>query len=315
MEIFKQQLLTTLEEFCRGKNIKVTAASITKQNDVELTAICLTPEDGNIGSNYYLEDLFEKYQNGQTVAEIATRLLIQNRNDSVHTKNSVLTAFVSQLHSYEYVKSHLFVRLLNLQRNSSYLSDKVYVPYLKSGDTYELAICFGILVPRFNGVEGTIAITKHLRSQWNDITDEQLLEDAIANTEKVQGVKTRNLYELLTSLSIPTDSFRHLLDEPILSMYAMSNENSFNGAATILYKNALKTFAEEKGHDLFVIPSSIHEVILVPDDGTIPAEYIQGMIAEVNQTQLAPTEVLSDQLLYYSRKDDSISICASHQWD
>lgn len=314
MEIFKQQLLTTLEEFCQGKNIKVTAASITKQNDVELTAICLTPEDGNIGSNYYLEDLFEKFQHGQTVAEIATRLLVQNKNDSVHTKNSVLTSFVSHLHSYEYVKSHLFVRLLNLQRNSSYLSDKVYVPYLKSGDTYELAICIGILVPRFNGHEGTISITKHLRSQW-DVTDEQLLEDAIANTEKVQGMKTRNLYELLTSLSIPTDSFRYLLDEPAVSMYAMSNENSFNGATTILYKDALKTFAEEKGHDLFVIPSSIHEVILVPDDGTIPAEYIQGIIAEVNQTQLAPTEVLSDQLLYYSRKDDCISICATQQWD
>ena len=314
MEIFKQQLLTTLDEMCKSNNIRVTTAPITKQNDVELTAICLTPEDGNIGSNYYLEDLYEKFQNGQTVAEIATRLLIQNKNDTVHTKNSFLTSFVSHLHSYEFVKNHLSVRLLNLRRNSSYLSDKVYVPYLKSGDDYELAICFGIHVPRFNGNEGTITITHHLRSQW-DVTDEQLLEDAIANTEKVQGKKTRNLYELLTSLSIPTDSFRYLLDEPVVSMYAMSNKSSFNGAATILYKDALKTFAEEKGLDIFVIPSSVHEVILVPDDGTIPAGYIQRMIAEVNQTQLSPSEILSDQLLYYSRKDDCISICATQQWD
>ena len=98
-------------------------------------------------------------------------------------------------------------------------------------------------------------------------------------------------------------------------MYAMSNKSSFNGAATILYKDALKTFAEEKEHDVFVIPSSVHEVILVPDDGTIPAGYIQRIIAEVNQTQLSPSEILSDQLLYYSRKDDCISICATQQWD
>jgi len=308
MDIFKQQLLTTLEDFCQNKNIKVSTASITKQNDIELTAICLTPEDSKIGRNYYLEDLFLQYQSGRTITEIAADILRVNRNDSFFTDSTLITPFISRLSSYDFIRNHLFVRLLNLKSNNKYLSDKIYQPYLENENSHELAICLCIQVPELKNDNGIITVTHHLRNHW-DVTDEELFENALLNTEAINGCSIRNMYEVLTSLADVADTLETLnqiTTEP--AMYVMTNNNSFNGATTILFPNILKSFADEKGCDIYIIPSSTHEVILVPDNGTIDAASIQDMILQVNQTVISPSEILSNQLFYYSRTDNRISI-------
>ena len=110
----------------------------------------------------------------------------------------------------------------------------------------------------------------------------------------------------LADVADTLETLNQITAEP--AMYVMSNNNSFNGAATILFPNALKSFADEKGCDIYIIPSSTHEVILVPDNGTIDAASIRDMIIQVNQTVVSPSEILSNQLFYFSRTDNRISI-------
>lgn len=315
METFKTQLLATLEDLCKDTGTTVATSQVTKQNDIVFTAICLVPKDSDICSIYYAEELFERHQEGHTILEIATDILRHNRHDSVVTNSSFITSFVSSLDSYDFVKNHLAVRLLNLNTNHSYLSDKVYYPYLETDESHELAICIGINVPKFGDGIGTIPVTNHLRSQW-DVSDEKLLADAITNTEETCGYKIRSVLEVLTLLAEKKNTVeyvKNIINEP--PMYVLTNNSFVNGAATILYKNAIKAFADEEQCNLFIIPSSIHEVLLVPDDGSLDGNYIKRMIVQVNQTEVTPCEVLSNQLLYYSRTDNRISIYTSSQGD
>ena len=316
MENFKQQLLSTLEELCQNEGTRITTTQVIKPNNTELTAICLSPEDCNIGRNYYLEDLFQHYQSGQTIIEIANNIMKHNKNDSTFTKCSVITSFVAHSDSYDFIKNHLIVRLLNLKENSKYLANKIYFPYLPTDDSYELAICLGIHVPEINNSYGIISVTNKLRNNWN-VTDEELLKQALANTEEKYGYQVRSMYDVIQKLAGDTYTydFSEYMNAPEASMFVMTNDFYHYGAATILYQKPLKEFAEKMGHNLFIIPASTHEVILLPDVGNLSISQLQNMIIEVNQTELAPQDVLSNQLLYYSLTNNCVSICKSTERD
>ena len=98
------------------------------------------------------------------------------------------------------------------------------------------------------------------------------------------------------------------LFENEIPMYIMSNPIKMNGAATMAYPGVIRNFAETIRKNLYVIPSSIHEVILVPESGTEDTN-LNDMVAEVNHTQVDPKEVLADHVYYYDRKEDHMISC------
>ena len=91
-------------------------------------------------------------------------------------------------------------------------------------------------------------------------------------------------------------------------MYVLTNDVKYYGAACILYDGVLKEFAESAGRDLYILPSSVHEVILLPDMGYEDVDMLKKMVCEVNDTQLSPDEVLSDTIYHYDRDTEDISM-------
>ena len=85
-----------------------------------------------------------------------------------------------------------------------------------------------------------------------------------------------------------------------INMYVMTNTMKLNGATCITYPHAIENFANEHDSDVYIIPSSIHEVILIPDI-SCSREYIDEMIRDVNRRQLDPVDVLSDHVYMYRR--------------
>lgn len=91
-------------------------------------------------------------------------------------------------------------------------------------------------------------------------------------------------------------------------MYILSNVKGINGATCLLYQNVLRDFSEQIQSDLFILPSSIHEVILVPYDRSISKEALEAMVKDVNRTQVSQDEVLSDRVYFYSRANNAITM-------
>ncbi len=85
------------------------------------------------------------------------------------------------------------------------------------------------------------------------------------------------------------------------TMFILSNEQKVNGAAALLDKEIMKTVIERIGKELFVLPSSIHECIIVPATADMDVSTLVSMVRDVNQSQVAPDERLSDSVYVYTK--------------
>ena len=90
-------------------------------------------------------------------------------------------------------------------------------------------------------------------------------------------------------------------------LWVLTNRQRIQGASCILYPGLLKRLAAEK-RNFYLLPSSIHEVILLAEQGSETPQRLKDMIAEVNRTQVAPEEVLSDSLYYYDFREENVKI-------
>ena len=91
-------------------------------------------------------------------------------------------------------------------------------------------------------------------------------------------------------------------------MYIMTNRQEVNGASVLLYDDVLQTFALKKKTDFYILPSSVHEVLLIPADNQISMSTLSSMVRDVNSSQLAREEILSDHVYYYSLETDQITM-------
>ena len=88
----------------------------------------------------------------------------------------------------------------------------------------------------------------------------------------------------------------------------MTNRQEVNGASVLLYDDVLQTFALKKKTDFYILPSSVHEVLLIPADNQISMSTLSSMVRDVNSSQLAREEILSDHVYYYSLETDQITM-------
>jgi len=160
---------------------------------------------------------------------------------------------------------------------------------------------------------GTIRITNEHRKQWK-VQLKELHELAADNTKRLFPVSIRSMEEVIRSmlmdemsgkeeeLSVEMNLFVENSTNAEHRMYILTNEKGINGASCLLYPNVLSEFAERFQSDFYLFPSSIHEVILVPaQDQKSSREYAE-MVHEINATQVAKEEVLSDRVYFYSRE-------------
>lgn len=93
-------------------------------------------------------------------------------------------------------------------------------------------------------------------------------------------------------------------------MYVITNKQNLYGAVCILYPDVLKDVAQKLDSDFYVLPSSVHETIAVPAENLDinHASSLKAMVREVNQSELTPEEVLSDNVYYYCRKKHTLSL-------
>ena len=93
-----------------------------------------------------------------------------------------------------------------------------------------------------------------------------------------------------------------------LPMYVLTNQSHLNGASALLYKDILRDFAHSLEENFYILPSSIHEVILVPANGIMSKNSLELMVKDVNQKEVSPMERLSDHVYFYDRFTHKITL-------
>ncbi|HHV10161.1 MAG TPA: hypothetical protein GXX75_07790 [Clostridiales bacterium] len=318
-----QSFVATIVEMVKakmGEDYTVQVYKVIKNNSLELDSLILLMEGRSFAPNIYLQPYYEAYLDGISMEEIADRLCCVYRDCPPPVTGGDFD------YTFEAVKKNIVYRLINYEKNQKLLEK---VPYLQFLD---FAITFHCLVHYGQDGIGTIRITNEHISHWK-VSLEELKELAAENTRNQFPPMIRSMDEVLrrmmddsdgqdgekevfrkTSLEAPREaSMDEILDELVRNkegskkMYILTNSQGINGATCLLYGDILKNFSNHLKSDLFILPSSIHEIILVPDDCSVSKERLRDMVIDVNQNQVAKEEVLSDQVYYYSREKDAIS--------
>ena len=179
----------------------------------------------------------------------------------------------------------------------------------------DLAVLFYILVSNDGEGTATITVRNNMFELWG-VSEDDLFKIALINTQRLFRGSVMSMASVMMELLSDrldeenTKEFYDMVvsDKDMVPMYVCTNTQKINGAGVLLYKDLLKEFAERTGSDFYILPSSVHETLLVPVSKDMDVEYLRNMVREVNATQVAPEEVLSDNVYVYHRADDRIAL-------
>ena len=279
-----------------GENYRVKLNDVMKNNGVVLRGITLMQDDSNISPTIYLNPYYDAYENGDTTLGTVIDEVIDTYERNKINRSIDMKFFLN----YETVKSRIIFKLINTEKNRELLRDVPYIPF------HDLSIVFQCLVSEERFGNASILIHNVHLQLWK-VNARELYECALENTPLLQGYELADMNTVLEEMKalggIDDEEIEDMQQE--VPMYVLSNKSRINGASCILYKDILKDFAMVVDKDLYVLPSSIHEVILLPSDGTQESEQLKEMVKEINQSQVEKEEVLSDSVYYYRRSDDS----------
>ncbi|SKB67050.1 hypothetical protein SAMN06296386_103316 [Lachnospiraceae bacterium] len=293
-EGFRDCVIGILSDIC-GPEFRVEERQVIKNNAVKLYGVSISENNSAVAPTIYLEVFYEEYLKGvRGVQEIANEVLRVYSNNRT-PGNFELEKFLD----YEKVRMNLGVRLINREKNREFLG---CVPHR---DFLNLAVIYTVRVGDKNGFASITVRNEHLE-KWG-ISEDELRKDAENNMESIMEPRIRYLYEFMESLGCSIGEETGM-SEKVLPMYVLTNRSGNFGAAAVIMTGLLREFAENKESDLYILPSSVHELILLPISGDVNVSELRSMVKSVNESVLDKEDFLSDDVYYYSREDDEITI-------
>lgn len=303
----------TLKEFTREAADHIRAYLPTDHADAEIAVrttmknngtlqegIFIKKPDSGISPVIYSESFYRAYLNGEDIKECVKRI-------AAAYVDAVAAAQETDL-SYE--KSRLIVNVVNKDRNLEYFSDAGIV-YMDIPGT-DLAAAIRMKCELMGASRDSIAsflIRDSMLDIWG-ITKEELYAQALENMQAAYPPQLFAMEDLIASMTVEfpeTDGPALKLDTDSF-MNVLTNSGKLYGASVMLYPDVLQKIAEQADRKLFILPSSIHELILVPDNGAMTAEELQRIVMEVNQNEVEPEDILSDKVYGYDPKTRELSM-------
>ncbi|WP_434311293.1 DUF5688 family protein [Hominifimenecus sp. rT4P-3] len=280
-----------------------------KNNGIPVDTICISSKEASAYPAIYFSDYWNRYQNGES-----RETLLENIIQTCQSAAIQCPWDFSRALTYSSAQPYLAPKLIHKKRNQELLKNVPYQTFL------DLAIvsCLCFFSP---GMPPASALIQNQHLDLWDITPETLQMDA-----------SQNLNSLLTPQLLPLDTLiyqiireeisglskedenpdtpaliRELCGDPSESpMYVLTNAHRYLGATGLLQENLLKQFAIQQSAGFFILPSSIHEVILIPETSGISPKELQNMLMEINTTTVSAEEWLSNEIYYYSVNQEKI---------
>ena len=225
----------------------------------------------------------------------------------VYVNRETLKTIAENMREFDFARSRIALRIVNPRQETELLRSLPHLPCM------DLAFIFVVFFNRDPHAQMTAAVrTSHLE-QWG-IAPEELLPIAAANSPRCMPPHLESIADLL---GISEDAMEKALltkpDSDAVSagreespLYVLTTRQGIYGAAAMLYPGILRSFSAAAGDDLYIIPSSVHEVLLQAKGGAPDVQDMNAIIREINAGEVQPKERLSDHVYLYSREKDLI---------
>jgi len=303
-ELFKEIVIENFKDYMpeEYKDGKVIIHQVIKVNQILecINLILYNNENISILPNIYISSMYEHYNecgNLQKVFQTATDRMIQAFMNTPH--------IVQEL-NFDRMKDNVFMVLVNTEQNKSMLDN---VPHR---EFHDLSIIYRWL---FNKSIDNIqsAIIENPLAEAFGMDEEALYGAAVMNTKRLFPISVQNMNDILRESYMENGMPDKMIDMIIgevpeeQTVWVISNESRINGAASMLYEEVLYTLAEQLERNLYIMPSSIHEVLAVSAAMKDPNELAQ-MVSEINRAQISLDKRLSNQVYLYDKDLRKISL-------
>lgn len=287
-----------------GEQFFISLQKTVKNNGVSLDSLSIRSSHSAIAPAVRLDPYYEEAETGTPIKTIAEKIL-----ELSACQNALPPDLDSWIHDFSQVKTQIVFRLISADENAVLLSSVPYVPFL------DLALIFYVIVKQQTDGQMTMLIHHEHAQLWQTDTSE-LYQLAYSNTPLLLPAKITPLEQVISSISpgfpvYQTDkaSFDGLDQEAgAFPLHVLTNSAGLNGAACILYPQILKNFAELVKDDIYILPSSIHEVLLSPVSSSPSVQELNQIVSEVNELDVPAEDRLSNHIYCYSPLQDRLFI-------
>lgn len=288
-------------EALKNRGVDVELREINKVNE-KLTGIYLRETTAKISAVPYMERLHDAYERGISMEQLL--------DDTIYTFHNVDLSYDEfEFINKENAKDCLFTQLINKEKNQELLAT---VPHV---DIQDMA-----LIARYRVNENANILVSNENCVLWQMTPDEVMQIARSNSEKEYSFENMEdvIRNSMLRMGVPLEEISDLLPENIdkAPMYVLSTPNGNFGASLCTSKEVMgsiyKKFDET---NLYVLPSSTHEVIVVPDIGFISEEMMKDTIREANKSAVTEKDYLSDNLYYYNGKTHQLTLAEDKMKD
>ena len=274
--------------------MEISFQTITRNNDVRLHGCLLRRNESHIAPTLYMENFYDLYKDGMSVGETADAMLkiCVNSLDDVRE-------FDFAPEDWESVRKMIGMKVLGYERNPELLQR---VPYIRYED---LAVVF-IFVLKEAGITGGVAvITSELSGLWG-ISAEELFAQARQSAPVLLEPVVSNIRNMIGDCP---EEVEEIIDDPenAVDMYILTNKSQTYGASALFYPGLLEKITDYLCGGFYILPSSVHEVILIPEAAGEP-DALRRMVQEVNRCEVPEDMILSDNVYYYDPEEKQFRI-------
>lgn len=203
--------------------------------------------------------------------------------------------FRSEYRDFDSAKEKIFMTVVNSQKNSDSLS---VVPHR---DVEDLSVIYKVMVDGDEGEIESFTIDNDLMNTWG-ITSEELDKVAVENTRKILPITVDPIEDLIPVQAFGGDPSEHTV------IYVISNSNKVLGAANMLYGDVLSDVSDRLGSNLYILPSSIHEVLAISSDSIPDPKELADMVKTINETTVLPNDQLSNHVYSFDARTKKLSL-------
>ena len=313
MEMAKQEILRQLpEDVSAGLSLK--EVEVVKINDQKNHGFCFQKDGSKASPTLYLDQAYDLFRHGASLERLmgdVTRAYLESIDRGLDPAEPDL--------SFDNIRDKLSLRLVETKRNREYLLDK---PYLDVGNG--LALICDVQLSR-NMSECWRTVVNNGIAEANGYDKNELFQEAIRSAVKIDPPEMKDLQDVvfgdkdgrnllsgtkdLQDVVFGDKDGRNLLsgtDAPLKDnagslepIYLISSRSRQFGAAAFFYPGVKEQAADILGEGYTVLPSSLHEILLVPDSSRIPVSDLQNMVKETNRSQVEPKDILSDNIYHF----------------
>lgn len=278
------------------KDLSIDPVTVTKMNDQVLYGLSFKHQEGGAAPTIYVNEEYESHRKGKPLETISSQIVVLYMDTMLVRGETVLRDL-----SLDNDNNELTIRIVELKRNRNYLSE---IPYASIGNGLA-AVCDVKAKESDEGYWRTTITRKGMEENCYD--KEKIFARAFENAPKTDPPTLITMECQMFGID-GTDYLKAgpISDRDKVPMYVLSNESGLLGAAALFYPGVQEKIAENLGENYYALPSSVHEFIIVPESLAPDPIHLAEMVRTANKTVVDPSEVLSDNVLFYDREEKQL---------